>query len=240
MNVSDFRKITKEELVSLYSNKTCAQIANDYSVSEAAVRQKLIKFDIPRRKLNSWNRGKNAHNFKDVIGQRFGRLVVVERVRDADDKRIPSRQYAKWKCVCDCGKETVVGGRTLRYGATQSCGCLKLDIIAPDRCGELSSSYYNNCKKSAANRGYEWELTPEYLYDLFLKQNKKCSLSGVDIILTKTKSSNQTASLDRIDSTKGYVVGNVQWVHKHINIMKNVSSNDEFLDWCLLVVRNKT
>lgn len=42
----------------------------------------------------------------------------------------------------------------------------------------------------------------------------------------------QTASLDRIDSSKGYVKNNVQWVHKTINIMKQAQSNEEFIKLC--------
>lgn len=46
-----------------------------------------------------------------------------------------------------------------------------------------------------------------------------------------------TASLDRKDSTKGYVPGNTQWVHLVINDMKSDFSQQEFVDWCTLVAR---
>ena len=46
------------------------------------------------------------------------------------------------------------------------------------------------------------------------------------------QASSTTASLDRIDSSKGYVIGNVQWVHKDINIMKNKFDNQYFIDMC--------
>ncbi len=39
-------------------------------------------------------------------------------------------------------------------------------------------------------------------------------------------------SLDRIDNLKGYIEGNVQWVHKRVNVMRNVLSIEEFLSWC--------
>lgn len=45
-----------------------------------------------------------------------------------------------------------------------------------------------------------------------------------------------SASLDRIDSSKGYEQGNVQWVHKDINNMKQSFSQDKFIDWCKKVV----
>jgi hypothetical protein len=41
-----------------------------------------------------------------------------------------------------------------------------------------------------------------------------------------------TASLDRIDSSKGYIEGNVQWIHKHINKMKNNFNESYFIEIC--------
>jgi len=54
----------------------------------------------------------------DMIGQRFGRLTVVERAG-----RIGS--FAAWKCRCDCGNEVVVTSNQLRQGLVKSCGCLQ-------------------------------------------------------------------------------------------------------------------
>lgn len=53
----------------------------------------------------------------NIIGRRFGKLIVVERAENIGD-------YAAWKCKCDCGNETVVTGSNLRSGNTKSCGCL--------------------------------------------------------------------------------------------------------------------
>lgn len=59
----------------------------------------------------------------NLIGQRFGRLTVVER-----DKNLPSGK-AQWKCYCDCGGETITTTYRLRSGKTQSCGCIALEKI---------------------------------------------------------------------------------------------------------------
>ena len=50
--------------------------------------------------------------------------------------------------------------------------------------------------------------------------------------------SKTTASLDRIDSSKGYTTDNIQWVHKDINIMKNDYGNDYFIEICKKVAKN--
>ena len=34
----------------------------------------------------------------------------------------------RWKCVCDCGNETIVGQTLLQNGKTKSCGCIQRDI----------------------------------------------------------------------------------------------------------------
>ena len=54
----------------------------------------------------------------DLTGQRFGKLVVISR-----ESRY--NRNATWRCLCDCGKETVVRGDVLKRGTTQSCGCGK-------------------------------------------------------------------------------------------------------------------
>lgn len=58
----------------------------------------------------------------DITGQRFGRLVVVERAANRG-----KRLY--WHCRCDCGNEKEVRGSDLRNGHTQSCGCLHKETV---------------------------------------------------------------------------------------------------------------
>lgn len=86
----------------------------------------------------------------------------------------------------------------------------------------------------------------KYLWELFLKQDRKCALSGVPLSFEgKTmenryaSTSKKTASLDRIDSTKGYIKGNVQWVHKIVNLMKQTTNQDEFIEWCRKVAEHR-
>lgn len=56
----------------------------------------------------------------DLTGQRFGRLTVIRYDHSEHDG-------AHWLCKCDCGKEKVAAGYSLRSGNTKSCGCLNSD-----------------------------------------------------------------------------------------------------------------
>lgn len=57
----------------------------------------------------------------NLTGQRFSRLVVVERAELKIKKRGDS---ARWLCQCDCGKTTIVGANNLKHKSVKSCGCL--------------------------------------------------------------------------------------------------------------------
>ena len=59
-------------------------------------------------------------NYTDLCGQKFGKLTVVEEtnVRTAGGNIV-------WKCLCDCGRYTLVDTGSLRSGHTQSCGCIQ-------------------------------------------------------------------------------------------------------------------
>lgn len=54
----------------------------------------------------------------DLLGVRFHRLVVIERV-GADH-----RGHVLWRVRCDCGNETIAQASSLRTGGTRSCGCM--------------------------------------------------------------------------------------------------------------------
>lgn len=63
---------------------------------------------------------KKSHTtMKDIIGKRFGRLLVVEMV----DERSKCGEI-KYLCKCDCGNEKIIVGTSMRNGSTRSCGCL--------------------------------------------------------------------------------------------------------------------
>lgn len=65
--------------------------------------------------------------FIDLTGQRFGRLTVLERMENGENRS------ARWLCRCDCGNQKIVVGSALRAGKTVSCGCFKRELIATHR-----------------------------------------------------------------------------------------------------------
>ena len=101
---------------------------------------------------------------------------------------------------------------------------------------EIRLSWFNKYKTQAELRKLEFNITPEYVYDLYIKQEKKCSLSGVDIRFSDYGQIH-TASIDRINNSIGYVIGNIQIVHKEINFMKGTLDNDDFIEHCYNVYK---
>lgn len=58
----------------------------------------------------------NANKFRDLSGQRFGHLKVV-------DIAFHRNKQHYWQCICKCGAEMIINGHSLKQGYTRSCGC---------------------------------------------------------------------------------------------------------------------
>ena len=87
----------------------CRCICGKESIESA----KLLK----SRHKTSCGCKKGEIRVKNLIGQRFGKLLVVGRA-EAQKKGI------YWECKCDCGNTAVVSSRCLLTHSTKSCGCL--------------------------------------------------------------------------------------------------------------------
>jgi hypothetical protein len=163
----------------------------------------------------------------DISNQRFGSLVAIH----VDEK---STKYRRWVCQCDCGNQVSILQDHLRRCNVKSCGCSKIKSIKYgfNGIGDIHGTRIWDIKKKAENRGLEYKITKEYMWSLFESQGRKCAISGMPIEFGKTGKQYGTASLDRIDNTKGYLEGNVQWVHKDINKMKNVHTMEYFISLC--------
>lgn len=161
------------------------------------------------------------------IGDRYYSLVLIKRNGDI------------FTVKCDCGKEQEILRTTWRR--TKSCGCY-LNNVGKDHFNfkgfkNIPSTYFSVLKHRAKKRNLDFNITIEYINDILEKQNFKCALSKLDISF-ESYLKETTASLDRIDSSKGYVEGNVQWVHKHINSMKLDFDQKYYIEICRLVVKN--
>jgi hypothetical protein len=107
---------------------------------------------------------------------------------------------------------------------------------------DISGDYWRTLTVAAKNKKLGFDLDIEYIWNLFEAQKGLCALSGLPIYLetslgslSKSGFQRRTACLDRIDSNLGYLKGNVQWVHKHINQMKWNRTEKEFVELCQAV-----
>jgi len=177
----------------------------------------------------------------DIVGKKFGKYTVL--------KRAPNRNTRQswWECQCDCGIIKEVRGIKLVRNEIKSCGCWKderdcVNTWQWQGCGEISKKYWSKLIKGALNRNYEFSLQIESAWDKFIQQNKKCALTNESICFIRNyhKQVLQTASLDRIDSNKGYFIDNIQWVHKDVNKLKNNLNQKTLLNLCYQIANKKS
>ena len=204
------------EVVRLYyeEKKTIQEICKILKVGYDTIARRCKKYNIiliPR-----------YYQFNNIIGQRFGRWLVVKYLKKG-----------RWECLCDCGNIKNVCRSTLINGDSRSCGCLAEELKFKGLNG-ISHAYWGRIRSAALKSGREFNISMQYVWDLYEKQNRRCALSNIEIVFEKRSHHciNQTASLDRIDNSKGYIEGNVQWVHKMVNRMKSVFDQEDFIKMC--------
>jgi hypothetical protein len=225
-------------------NYKCDFCGNDYKEYPSNVKNNIKNFCSNKCKNNSL-RGQKIYRINSIHlkpGDTLKNLTLVKYT--IEDNR------CFWECKCDCGN--IVKRREdhlkmlLKESRTISCGCKAK--IAPKGSksqkwrgvGKLSGHYFCLIQKRCKNKNLELGITIEDAWNLFLEQNEKCALSGIELTMAESRRTDEemTASLDRKDSEKGYIKGNVQWVHKDINLMKNILTQDRFIELCRLVTKN--
>lgn len=172
--------------------------------------------------------------------------------RREKEREEPGAKIGVYEVVKLCGKNS--DGKILLQVVCTNCSRLqvvrKADALRAERRGSDTCKHCANelsempatvlseirrrlRKRDMEKRGLPCSVSAPYLRELFTKQGGCCAYTGVKLSFRGDK----TASLDRIDSAKGYEPGNVQWVHKAINVAKHVLSHEEFIAMCIAVAK---
>lgn len=158
---------------------------------------------------------------------KFGSLLITKFV--GRDKH--RDQWYEYKC--DCGHAGKTRKSAISKGQKNCSKCVWDDYE------EIYQGYWNRLKRGAKGRDLEFILTRKQAWDIFLKQERKCVLTGLELSLSRTWKRAQTASLDRIDNERGYTPRNVQWVHKEVNKLKGTRSNEDLIKWARLIAEHQ-
>ena len=136
-------------------------------------------------------KAKRAHNFVDLTGKRFARLVVLSEL----EKRYGGQVF--WACLCDCGKQVSVNTERLRSGKTKSCGCFSVDRVtkhglhksseyiiwqqAKERCHNPKKASYQRYGARGIHVVDEWRYDfQKFLADMGKRPSKDYTLERVD------------------------------------------------------------
>jgi hypothetical protein len=181
--------------------------------------------------------------FKDLTGMKFGRLTVLRLDHEKAKGRKSKQVVRYWFCVCDCGNTKVIRGSHLSCPSsntvTRSCGCYVKELQASEawrgksrKLGTAFRRVLDQYKANAKHRGLSWELTDEQFKEITkqpcyytgeLPSNRKVVRSGEEYIYS---------GIDRIDSSKGYIISNCVPCCADINVMKMDLPKDRFIFLC--------
>lgn len=176
---------------------------------------------------------KKPQDFSEFIGKNFNNLTIIRHIGQHP------KGHNIFEYKCKCGKV----GQILRYniGTTVSCGCVrKWGSKQHLNYEDITQVMWERFEAGAKKRDLEFSITKEYAWKIFLEQGRKCVFTGVSLTMEgnpkKYGTDKGNASIDRIDSDKGYIEGNIQWVDKKINASKWTMNNQEFITMCKMVV----
>lgn len=167
------------------------------------------------------------------IGDKYKHWTVI------NGPQITEHQCVVWECQCDCGNTRWIQGNELtnpnKCFQCAKCAAKERGAIQAERngkVGELTLTRYTKLQRSAETRNIIFNLSMEYLWNLFEYQNHTCAITG-DYIPSIIE-----ASLDRIDSNGNYEEGNVQWVTYQANVSKHTMSMNELYEFCKKVLNH--
>jgi hypothetical protein len=213
-------EISKKELEYLYVEKQLGArtIARMLGSTQGIINRRLNCYKIPIRPKTP-----DLENGSVVNGK-----LIIEK-----NKNI-------YTCQCQCGEIQLLNLQSIKIskGFCKNCKDVRGNDSKHWRgVGEISGTFWNTLQKNTIRRNRKLDIDLTYAWELYLKQNRKCTLSGLDINFRKKDQGKfeGTASLDRINSDLDYTKGNCQWIHKNFNIMKKQMSDIEFISMCTYV-----
>lgn len=179
--------------------------------------------------------------FKDRTGDKHGRLTVISHSgKDHRGKHL-------WLCLCECGNEKVVVSDNLSSGKSNSCGCLKAEMLSrkgnqygiyKDREGALLRVQYSHLKRRDKKKGFSDTMSFDAFSLLSKQPCKYCGLEyskEIEDRLNESKKQKRLSDhvlkcngIDRVDSSKGYTVENSVACCKYCNTAKNTMTESDF------------
>lgn len=121
--------------------------------------------------------------FKDLTGQKFGRLTVIE----IDQDITKTKHLYYWRCKCDCGKIVSVRSSSLTQGVSKSCGCLQKDTVGQNNFKNLTNMVFGRLKVIRLNKS-KTEETGKTYWDCKCKCGKIVAVTSNHLLSGNTKS----------------------------------------------------
>lgn len=218
-------KLTKKYLVEQYINKdlSLGEIAQDIGCSIGTIGNFIKRHNLT----------KNESIEKTLTEEKLSDLYLIQNMSVYSIAKMFGMKY-----TATISKLLVKYGIPLRP-CGHKFGTVEQKELKARRHPYMSSLVLSKLRGGAKKRNLEVKITIDDIWDVHLRQDKKCAISGVPVSFpTSNKeyiSYSAVASVDRIDSSKGYTIENIQIVHKQINIMKQSMSDRDFINWCRII-----
>jgi len=158
----------------------------------------------------------------------------------AEIKRQQKKGKTKFYCSISCASKQKINHLKpyQQYFKTHKYTYSKLDEYSDFKW------YIKVAKKTSKQNNKNFNIDCKYLKELWLKQNGLCPITNQKLELRTYRQNSishpYSASIDRIDCSKGYIKGNVRFVALIFNYARNIFSDDQVIDFCKKVTEYHT